>query len=176
MRENNHPPLQRHASLQPFSRDHFMGLKAANGLLQAADNAARIAATTYFHQCWDAEIAAHFREEEELLIPLMLDSEIRQMRYEHDRIRNLVAADRQRGVNTPPSSTWCATLGRELHDHIRWEERVLFGAIQDRATPAQLASVGAATAEIEKKRPGLRIRGRGLCKQVKNTEHKPGLL
>jgi hypothetical protein len=62
MRENNHPPLLRHASLQPFSRDHFMGLKAANGLLQAADNAAIIAATTYFHQCWDAEIAAHFRE------------------------------------------------------------------------------------------------------------------
>ena len=132
MPEFDHPPLKRHESLQPFSRDHFMGLKAANQLIKAADagNAARIAAAAYFRQCWGAEIADHFREEEQLLIPLMLDSEIQQMRREHDSIRHLVATDQRRNApKLPPSSQWCATLGRELHDHIRWEERVLFGAI-----------------------------------------------
>lgn len=158
-----HPPLKRDLSLQPFSRDHFMGLKAANGLIQTADadHAARIAAAAYFHQCWDAEIADHFREEEQLLIPLMLESEILQMRREHDSIRNLVAEGRKPGAQTPPPAQWCATLGHELYDHIRWEERVLFGAIQDRATPLQLDQLAMATAEIEKRRPGLRIRGRG---------------
>ncbi len=74
MKEYDHPPLQRDESLQPFSRDHFMGLKAANELTNAADagNAERISAAAYFQQCWDAEIADHFREEEQLLIPLML--------------------------------------------------------------------------------------------------------
>jgi iron-sulfur cluster repair protein YtfE (RIC family) len=168
MRKNDHPPLKRDESLQPFSRDHFMGLKAANRLTQAvaADDAEKCAAAAYFHQCWDAEIADHFREEEQLLIPLMLDSEIQQMRQEHDSIRNLVATDRQRHGAAPPAAHWCSALGRELHDHIRWEERTLFGAIQDRATPTQLAAVGKATAEIEKRRPGLRIRGSGPRKKL----------
>lgn len=171
LEEYDHPPLQRDESLQPFSRDHFMGLKAANRLIQAADadNTGRISAAAYFQQCWDAEIADHFHEEEQLLIPLMLEPEIQQMRNEHESIRRLVAADRQRHADKPPPSHWCATLGRELHDHIRWEERVLFGAIQARATQAQLAAVGKATAEIEARRPGLRIRGRGPRKQLRNN-------
>lgn len=163
MKQYDHPPLKRDESLQPFSRDHFMGLKAANGLIQTADSdpADRSAAAAYFHQCWDAEIADHFRQEEQLLIPLMLEPEILQMRTEHDSIRNLVATDQRRKSMDPPSAEWCTQLGRELHDHIRWEERVLFGAIQGRAAPAQLAALGMATAEIEKRRPGLRIRGTG---------------
>lgn len=163
MKEYDHPPLQRDESLQPFSRDHFMGLKAANELTKAAggDDAGRISAAAYFRQCWDAEIADHFREEEQLLIPLMLEREIKQMLREHGSIRDLVATDLRRIADQPPAASWCAALGRELRDHIRWEERVLFGAIQDRATPGQLDAVGKATAEIEKRRPGLRIRGPG---------------
>lgn len=169
-----HPPLKRDLSLQPFSRDHFMGLKAANGLIQTADahHAARSAAVAYFHRCWDAEIADHFREEEQLLIPLMLDPEIAQMRAEHDSIRNLVAEGRRTGTQTP-APQWCARLGRELYDHIRWEERVLFGAIQNRATPLQLDQLAMATAEIEKRRPGLRIRGRGPRKDHAARTPKP---
>ena len=171
MKEYDHPPLQRDESLQPFSRDHFMGLKAANELTNAADagNAERISAAAYFQQCWDAEIADHFREEEQLLIPLMLEPEIKQMLREHGSIRNLVVTGRRRSADEPPPESWCATLGRELRDHIRWEERVLFGAIQDRATPAQLDAVAIATAEIEKRRPGLRIRGRGPRKHGKQS-------
>ncbi len=171
MKEYDHPPLQRDESLQPFSRDHFMGLKAANELTKAAaaGNAARISAAAYFRRCWDAEIADHFREEEQLLIPLMVEPEIKQMLHEHGSIRNLVAAGLRRSADEPPPESWCAALGQELRDHIRWEERVLFGAIQDRATPRQLDAVGKATAEIEKRRPGLRIRGPGPRKHGKRS-------
>ena len=171
MKEYDHPPLQRDESLQPFSRDHFMGLKAANELTKAAaaGDAARISAAAYFRRCWDAEIADHFREEEQLLIPLMVEPEIKQMLHEHGSIRNLVAAGLRRSADEPPPESWCAALGQELRDHIRWEERVLFGAIQDRATPGQLDAVGKATAEIEKRRPGLRIRGPGPRKHGKRS-------
>ncbi len=171
MKEYDHPPLQRDESLQPFSRDHFMGLKAANELTKAAaaGNAARISAAAYFRRCWDAEIADHFHEEEQLLIPLMVEPEIKQMLHEHGSIRNLVAAGLRRSADEPPPESWCAALGQELRDHIRWEERVLFGAIQDRATPGQLDAVGKATAEIEKRRPGLRIRGPGPRKHGKRS-------
>ena len=116
MKQYDHPPLKRDESLQPFSRDHFMGLKAANGLIQTADSdpADRSAAAAYFHQCWDAEIADHFRQEEQLLIPLMLEPEILQMRTEHDSIRNLVATDQRRKSMDPPSAEWCTQLGRKV--------------------------------------------------------------
>ena len=171
MKEYDHPPLQRDESLQPFSRDHFMGLKAANELTKAAaaGDAARISAAAYFRRCWDAEIADHFHEEEQLLIPLMVEPEIKQMLHEHGSIRNLVAAGLRRSADEPPPESWCAALGQELRDHIRWEERMLFGAIQDRATPGQLDAVGKATAEIEKRRPGLRIRGPGPRKHGKRS-------
>jgi iron-sulfur cluster repair protein YtfE (RIC family) len=158
---HDHPPLQRHHSLQPFSRDHFVGLRAANRLRLAAQagDSARLAAATYLYECWDAEICDHFQQEENLLIPLMLPEETQRLRREHDTIRDLVATGRSRRSDAPPAVQWCAELGRHLHDHIRWEERVLFGSIQQRATPVQLAAVGRATAEIEKRRPGLRIRG-----------------
>ncbi len=53
-----HPPLKRDESLQSFSRDHFMGLKAANRLVQASEHTvpARRDAVAYFHQCREAEI------------------------------------------------------------------------------------------------------------------------
>ena len=158
MKAQHHPPLKRHESLQPFSRDHFIGLKAANRLVDAAAGAPedRAATAKYFYDCWNAEIAEHFTQEEQLLIALMLPPEIAQLRREHDEIRSLAATGELAG--RPPSGPWCKTLGQKLCDHMRWEERVLFGAIQGRATPAQLATLAEATVEIEKHRPGLRIR------------------
>ncbi len=95
------------------------------------------------------------------------------MLREHGSIRNLVVTGRRRSADEPPPESWCATLGRELRDHIRWEERVLFGAIQNRATPLQLDQLAMATAEIEKRRPGLRIRGRGPRKDHAARTPKP---
>ena len=43
---------------------------------------------------------------------------------------------------------WCEGGGRQLHDHVRWEERILFQAIQQRATAQQLEVVERVTAEI----------------------------
>ncbi len=158
--QRHHPPLKRHESLQPFSRDHFIGLKAANRLVDAAagDPVARAAAISYFYDCWNAEIAEHFTQEEQLLIGLMLPPEIVQLRHEHHEIRTLAKAGGLKSASRPPSGPWCKELGQKLHDHIRWEERVLFGAIQNRATAGQLAALAESTAVIEKRRPGLRIR------------------
>ncbi|NNM86225.1 MAG: hemerythrin domain-containing protein [Phycisphaerales bacterium] len=160
MKAQYHPPLKRHESLQPFSRDHFIGLKAANRLVDAAADApeARAAAAKYFYDCWNAEMAEHFTQEEQLLIALMLPPEIAQLRHEHHEIRTLAKTGGSESAGQPPSGPWCKALGQKLHDHIRWEERVLFGAIQRRATPEQLTTLAEATAEIEKHRPGLRIR------------------
>ncbi len=160
MKDFEHPPLKRHESLQPFSRDHFVGLRVANRLIHVADDqpAATMEVIAYFIECWNAEIAAHFNEEEELLTSLMTPAEIAQMQREHTAIRQLAAQAKLWTATSPPPPSWCRDAGRTLHDHIRWEERTLFGAIQNRATPEELLAVAKATAEIEKSRPGLRKR------------------
>lgn len=160
MKDFEHPPLKRHESLQPFSRDHFIGLRVANRLINTATDkpAATMEAITYFKECWDTEIAAHFNEEEELLTPLMTTAEIDQMQREHTAIRQFAAQAKLWTATSQPPSGWCWDAGNALHDHIRWEERTLFGAIQNRATPDELLAVAKVTAEIEKSRPGLRKR------------------
>ncbi len=158
---DDHPPLKRHESLQPFSRDHFLALRVAKHLLQAvnSDVAARLKAREEFLAAWRTEMGSHFNEEEQLLIPLMLSEEMRRMRDDHANIRLLAAQGVSTGSTDDPGVAWCASLGRMLHDHVRWEERSLFGAIQNRAAAEQLEVIGRATAEIERQRPGIRKRG-----------------
>ncbi len=117
--------------MQPFSRDHFVGLRVANRLINTADGkpAAAMQVIAYFVECWDAEIAAHFNEKEELLTPLMTPAEIGQMQREHTAIRQLAAQAMLWTATSPPPPDWCRDAGKALHNHIRWEERTLFGAI-----------------------------------------------
>ncbi len=159
---NEYPPLKRHESLQPFSRDHFIALRLARDLSAAAlgDEATALNARQGFLAAWRLEIEAHFDEEERWLSPLMRPEETERMRGEHSRLRRL-AVQEVVPEKEGELKNWCAVVGRELHDHVRWEERVLFGAIQQRATPEQLQAVGRATAEIESRRPGCRKRGPG---------------
>ncbi|MGC8559361.1 MAG: hemerythrin domain-containing protein [Phycisphaerae bacterium] len=159
---DEHPPLKRHESLQPFSRDHFVALRVARDLSSAAsaDGDSAHHARDAFLAAWREEISSHFDEEEKLLIPLMRAAEIERMMREHHQLRRLADEAISAG-NGKELQAWCAEVGQALHDHVRWEERVLFMAIQDRATPEQLKAVGLATAEIEARRPGCRRRGPG---------------
>ena len=159
---DEHPPLKRHESLQPFSRDHFVALRVARDLNAAAsgDGDGAPHARDAFLTAWQGEISSHFSEEEQLLIPLMQSDEIARMMQEHHQLRRLASEEMPAG-NDKDLKDWCAKVGQALHDHVRWEERVLFMAIQDRATPEQLQAVGLATAEIEARRPGCRRRGPG---------------
>lgn len=154
------PPLQRHAALQPLSREHMSGLIQARNLRRAAgeDRGARARAAAEFVRVWQAEITGHFDDEERLLIPLIDDPVWRErLVREHREIRAL--ADRCR--DAPPGEaaerTTLARLGSLLHDHIRWEERALFEAIQ-REHPDELAAMLQHAEEIERVRPGARRR------------------
>lgn len=74
---------------------------------------------------------------------------------EHRRLRDL--ADRCIGDPArDPDLLRC--MGVLLHDHIRWEERVLFEAIP-RGHPASLSALESEAARIEERRSGSRARG-----------------
>ena len=150
-----HPPIKRHASMQPFSRDHYAGLVQAQRLMRAAEDtaAARRDALASFLNAWRREIRSHFDEEERLLIPLIDDAgDVERLLDEHRTLRDF-AHEAERQVNQhDPSRDWVRELGEMLRDHIRWEERELFGIIEQNADEQQMQSLGQQTQIIENSR------------------------
>ncbi len=129
--------MKRHTSLEPFSRDHNDGLSLARKLQED-----RPGALLEFRAAWEQELKDHFDEEERLLGPLCSEFELARLTNEHGEIRKL-------GFSAEPD---VPLLGRLLHDHIRWEERMLFPALESRSSPEQLKAVQEEVETLERRR------------------------
>jgi quercetin dioxygenase-like cupin family protein len=112
--------MRRHPALVPLSHDHHHALVQARRLREQGMTAAPA-----FLRFFAAETLRHFRDEEELVFPLLEDEpdELRQVLLEHQRIRAL--ARRLRGGEDVTRE-----LGELLDGHVRLEEQQLFDLIQ----------------------------------------------
>lgn len=128
--------MKRSFALEPFSRDHNDGLQLARVLKEDRQDATRMAS-----EAWDRELADHFAMEEAFLGPLA-GVLFEQMISEHRRIAQL--------VSELPMRT--RVLGLALEEHIRWEERVLFPAIEACLTPETEGELTKAAYEMERRR------------------------
>lgn len=123
--------MKRHPALQQLSRDHHRALVVAR-LLKRAEESSAEDAHQRFLDFWDTEGRAHFREEEEVLLPALAhftDPDqpiVARVLVDHVRIRALaeLAAD----------VSHLHELGSQLERHVRHEERELFPLIE-RAIP-----------------------------------------
>ncbi|MBS1880870.1 MAG: hemerythrin domain-containing protein [Actinobacteria bacterium] len=155
--------MKRTPALQPLSREHLTALLVARDL-KAADDLD--AAAARFLTFWDEDGKYHFRIEEEVLLPGWaadgeLDREgVARLAAEHLTIRS--EALRLRAGRL--SLTQVRALGELLHDHVRFEERVLFPAAEAALDEESLARLEAAieAAEVEAERDG-RCSGSGLA-------------
>lgn len=144
-------PLKRHPSLEAFSRDHNVGLVLGRRLDQAAalGKESRYEAVRTLLQYWHDELEDHFAEEERLLSPLIPSAEFkRRLAAEHDEISQLIA----RLATGDVEPELVARTGNLLYDHIRWEERALFPAIERSATPLALRDLAEQAARLEARR------------------------
>jgi hemerythrin-like domain-containing protein len=139
---------KRAEALQPLSRDHLKALPAAKALREAEDaGAARVA----FLDFWREHGAHHFRVEEEVLLPRWaLYAEVDRpgvdrMLGEHLAIRR-EALRLEMGEGSLED---LRGLGDLLHDHVRFEERRLFPAIEDSLNEEELARLVPAVEEAE---------------------------
>lgn len=157
---SSEPPLKRHPTLQPLSREHMSGLIQARNLQRAAagDVRQRRAAVEAFARVWHTEIRSHFDDEERLLLPLTERPELRsRLLAEHGVLRELAEQCAREPEASASDETMMRRLGCLLHDHIRWEERVFFESIQ-RDHPEELAHLLHEADRIERLRPGARPR------------------
>jgi hemerythrin-like domain-containing protein len=154
------PPLKRHPTLQPLSREHMNGLIHARNLQRAADEGAdaRLQASKSFLEAWETEILHHFDDEERLLIPLTTDPVLRdRLLKEHHDLRRMAERCRHETQRGHPTAEHLRLLGRSLHDHIRWEERDFFEHVQQQAAN-RLDAMTDESKEIEALRPNSRTK------------------
>jgi quercetin dioxygenase-like cupin family protein len=124
--------MRRHRALIPLSHDHHHALVEARRLRNAADHdddpgAAAAAFTDFFA----TDSVPHFREEEEMLFPLVAAfDEARPLVVEalldHQRLHALVA-ELHRSADVRPAMR---EIGELLEAHVRREERELFPLIE----------------------------------------------
>src|SRR5947207_2439460 len=69
-----HTRMKRAPELQPLSREHRDGLIVARRLRRGAEGKEALAnAVAAFRTAWRGPLAAHFREEEEILLPRLAE-------------------------------------------------------------------------------------------------------
>lgn len=148
--------MKRHPSLRPLSRDHHEALMQVQALRLAVEGGPdeRRAARTAFQDLWDGWFRDHLGLEERLLPPLIPDAgDLDRMRREHEEIRSLADAFVREPAEADPARALMLRLAGTLHDHVRWEERRLFPAIEGAAGEGDLRTLGAETGRAETKRP-----------------------
>lgn len=132
---------RRHDRLIPLTHDHHHALKEAKGLAvaSAGDATERSVAASAFVDFFERDTRAHFREEEEVVFPLVVDvpemeAPLARVMMEHVRIHAMVERLRRELGEGAVTREALGHLGNVLQDHVRYEEKVLFPLIEAAAS------------------------------------------
>lgn len=128
--------MKRSAALQGLSRDHHVALGLALVLKRAdATSAAHAAGQLRAFLAGDGD--RHFRLEEELLVPALAPALARRLVDEHAALRSAAAA-----LGAEPDLASVHAAGVLLAEHVRFEERDAFPALEATLSGAALAELG----------------------------------
>ncbi|HXG35353.1 MAG TPA: hemerythrin domain-containing protein [Dehalococcoidia bacterium] len=143
--------MKRDPSLIRLSRDHHRGLAMALRIerqLSAVDEASISKLYDDFLAFWESGLLPHFRAECECLLARLCrhlgleDALIARTQRDHLRIGELVTRMRD-GADNAVRRDGLSQLASLLREHIRWEEEVLFQAVQKELSSQELAALRA---------------------------------
>jgi hemerythrin-like domain-containing protein len=123
--------VRRHEALIPLTHDHHHVLAAVRNARQAVKSGDLRAAAQELMSVYANEMLNHFREEEELVFPLLVDakgdipSELATAMREHLVIHALTEEMRNK-----PSAETVDRLLQLIEGHVRLEEKTLFPMIE----------------------------------------------
>ena len=142
--------MKRDEHLIPLTHDHHHALVQAKRLRKAAAAAPdqRNGTAREFVDFYEKDTLLHFREEEEVVFPLVVDHSEAQpalvrLLIEHLRIHALVAELRGGLETDGASGETMSKIAGTLEAHIRFEEKTMFPLIE------RLAGAGLAGVELE---------------------------
>ncbi|MGG7035155.1 MAG: hemerythrin domain-containing protein [Flavobacterium sp.] len=134
---NSNKPLKRVPELQPLSHDHHHGLqlcwKIRTGL---AKNIEPKRIKKYADWFFETHLKLHFELEEKYIFTILNNEDklIKQALIEHRLLEKLFEQTSNLTENL-------RQIEKILETHIRFEERILFGEIQKKATTEQLNKI-----------------------------------
>ena len=132
-------PLKRSKELAPLSREHHDGLLFAWKIKQGLANGTPIETLcNYARWFWINHIKPHFRDEEKVLVKFLPQDNalVQQMFKEHAQIRDLIIS-----LDKEPDSNSLQLLAEVINNHIRFEERQLFGYAEENLSSEQLDEI-----------------------------------
>lgn len=130
-------PIKRSEFLKPLSREHHHGLlfcwKIRAGIKKNVEVSRIKKYSDWFYQNY---LVPHFEVEEKYVFPILGNENelIKKAVSEHRSLERLFESTTEFQKNI-------GLISEELIDHIRFEERILFGEIQKIATAEQLLSI-----------------------------------
>ncbi len=152
--------MKRAAELKELSDDHHQGLVQARRLrkVAASKGVGPLEETTRaFLEFWQRDTSAHFRREEEVLLPVLARygqdvlyrGPVVEMLSQHARVRGLVMqlSDEYADGSLRPETI--GEIGELLEAHIRLEEREVFPMIEEVLPEAALKEVASRLAVKE---------------------------
>jgi hemerythrin-like domain-containing protein len=148
--------VKRHPALRDLSDDHHHGLVHARRLVKAAEcaqgsgggAASDVQVAQEFLQFFEEHTRAHFREEEEVLLPAFANygdpaqEPIVQMLVQHVHINRLVRQLASEVCDGKPLGETMHSVGTLLQGHIRLEENVVFPIIEQAMPEDALDALG----------------------------------
>jgi len=130
-------PLKRHKSIVPLSKDHHQALllcwKIRTGFKKKI---APQRIKSYSNWFWINHIQPHFNIEEKYVFPVLGNEHdlIKRALAEHRSLKELFESETDINKNL-------SLIEEELENHVRFEERILFGEIQKVATDEELKNI-----------------------------------
>ena len=135
--------MKRHDGLIPLTHDHHHALVHAKALKRAAGESddERLSAAGRFLDFYEHDTLLHFREEEEIVFPLVVDEAeaepvLGRLMMEHLRIHALVRKLRRETTSGSPTPDTLSDIGSLLEQHVRFEEKTVFPLIERLAASA----------------------------------------
>lgn len=132
-------PIKRSKQLTPLSREHHDGLLFSWKIKQGLNNGTQLAQLRkYALWFWQQHIKPHFFQEEKILIPYLPSGHpmAERLKEEHDYIRELIL-----GLDEEADKQTLVILCDLLDKHIRFEERELFGYLEELLSTEKLDDV-----------------------------------
>ena len=140
--------LKRDKALHILSHDHHHGLLLAQLIKKGSPKYKNMPDTTegkkdYSIRFYNDELIKHFEDEEKILLPVVhgkddkIDNLFEEIITEHKKIKQLI---NQLESDEDVENT-LDELGHILESHIRKEERILFGKIQEVLTEDELTAL-----------------------------------
>lgn len=156
--------MKRDDALADFSRDHLPALRQAKYLRKSGTPEGEYSpreAAEGFLEFWDDHAELHFREEEDVILPVVSrlgpitdDDNIRQMLDDHAWFRDKVTEIRNALQTDDNLESLTTTVGERLKNHAEMEEQELFEDLQDQLNEDQLEAIHERSVQFrEKHRP-----------------------